>query len=196
MAPSARMLRFAAVIVLSVLVVINLSGRMGGRAAKVASGTGKRVRHALPSEEPDPLPVPNVVHFIFGMDPNFGHMGFGLIHYLAVLGAHMFIAPKKIQLHYLYEPTGPWWECARPMLELVKEDDVTEVYGKQLKMKVQHKADIIRMNIMLKHGGMYLVSALAQEPSALPPALDPFQTAHHTHYALRLNFPSSRRIQT
>lgn len=102
--------------------------------------------------------VPNIVHFIFGLDPNFGHLKFGMIHYLAILGAHLHVQPDEIRLHYLYEPTGEWWNCTKPMVKLVKENDITEVYGKPMKMKVAHKADIIRMRILREEGGIYLDS--------------------------------------
>ena len=102
--------------------------------------------------------VPNIVHFIFGLDPNFGHLKFGMIHYLAILGAYLHIQPDEIQLHYLYEPNGEWWNCTKPMVKLVKEQDITEVYGKPMKMKVAHKADIIRMRILREEGGIYLDS--------------------------------------
>ena len=104
------------------------------------------------------LPIPNVVHLIFGLEPNFGHMKFGLSHYLAVLGARMYIAPALIKWHYKYLPDGMWWECARPSLYLHKVEDVTHVHGKPKAMRVQHKADILRMQIMLSEGGMYIDS--------------------------------------
>lgn len=107
-------------------------------------------------------PVPDIVHFIFGLDPTFGHLKFGMIHYLAVLGAAYHIKPSAIQLHHMYVPDAdnPWWQCAVPHLKLVKEPDVTTVWGKPFKMKVQHKADIVRMRIMREEGGIYLVSGV------------------------------------
>lgn len=63
--------------------------------------------------------VPNVVHFIFGLDPTFGHIGFGLVHYLAILGAYMNIEPELIVWTHKYLPkNNPWFECARPLLYL------------------------------------------------------------------------------
>ncbi len=106
-----------------------------------------------------PLPVPNVVHFVFGLDPTFGHIKFGMIHYLAVLGAKMFLRPDEILMHRQYTPSGAWWDCARPLLRLVDVENVTAVHGRTfLNMKVQHQADIIRMRIMRDVGGIYLDS--------------------------------------
>jgi hypothetical protein len=105
----------------------------------------------------DGLPVPNVVHFVFGLEQSFGHIKFGLLHYLAILGAAVHIRPQQIKWHYQYVPEGTWWECAKPVLTLHKVDDVTHVHGKPKAMRVQHKADILRMQIMLNEGGMYIV---------------------------------------
>jgi hypothetical protein len=109
----------------------------------------------------DGLPVPNVVHFVFGLEQSFGHIKFGLLHYLAILGAAVTIKPDEIRWHYNYLPEGMWWECARPHLTLHKVEDVTHVHGKPKPMRVQHKADILRMQIMLNEGGMYIVRARA-----------------------------------
>lgn len=108
---------------------------------------------------PDPFVVPNVVHFIFGLDPTFGHIKFGLIHYLALVGTALHIRPDEIRWHYKFLPANnSYWECAAPLVTLVPEEDVTTVHGRPLKMRVQHRADIIRMQIMLNDGGMYLDS--------------------------------------
>ena len=115
---------------------------------------------AAPPRRPRPPPelVPSIVHFIFGLDPTFGHLGFSMIHYLAVLGAAMHLRPRGgILFHHKYEPSGPWWECARPLLTLTHVENVTEVHGRRFdKMKVQHQADIIRMRLMREVGGIYL----------------------------------------
>ena len=108
----------------------------------------------------DGLPIPDVVHFVFGLEASFGHIKFGLLHYLAVLGARTRIAPRVIKWHYNYIPEGIWWECARPALTLHKVEDVTHVHGKPKAMRVQHKADVLRMQIMLNEGGMYIVRGL------------------------------------
>jgi hypothetical protein len=144
--------------------------RRAGRHALVsASGAGGGKRRPAPSAaalvdpyapHPDPFIVPNIVHFVFGLDPTFGHIKFGLIHYMAILGARMFIQPDAIQWHYKYAPgeENVYWGCALPALTLVPEEDVTHVHGKKLTMRVQHRADILRMQIMLNTGGMYLDS--------------------------------------
>jgi hypothetical protein len=135
------------------------------RAAAAAAAQQPRQlgssRHALedaPAPAPDGLPIPNVVHMIFGLSPDFGHMKFGLTHYLAVLGARLHIAPAQLKWHYRFLPDGVWWECARPALTLHKVEDVTHVHGRPKAMRVQHKADVLRMQLLLGEGGMYIDS--------------------------------------
>jgi hypothetical protein len=129
----------------------------GGGGGGVGKGGRGLVDGPVPTPKPQP-PVPNIVHFIFGLEETFGHIKWGMIHYLAVLGAHLHIQPEEIRLHHQFEPSGPWWECARPLLKLVKEGNITEVWGRPQKMRVAHKADIIRMRIMREEGGIYLDS--------------------------------------
>ena len=154
--------------------LIRLLSRRGisrSNAAAAAAAARKRRRRALavakekeealltnaPSVSSDGLPIPNIVHFIFGLESGFGHIKFGLLHYLAILGAAIAIQPDEIRWHYIYLPEGIWWECARPHLTFHKVEDVTHVHGKPRPMRVQHKADILRMQIMLNEGGMYIV---------------------------------------
>lgn len=84
------------------------------------SGTPFSVVNGFVQLEAEPgYVVPNMVHFIFGLDPTFGHIGFGLVHYLAVLGAYMNIEPELIVWTHKYLPNdNPWFECARPLLFL------------------------------------------------------------------------------
>jgi hypothetical protein len=127
-------------------------------AAEEALLLGAPPSSPIAARSSDGLPIPNIVHFIFGLESGFGHIKFGLLHYLAILGAAIAIQPDEIRWHHIYLPEGIWWECARPHLTFHKVEDVTHVHGKPRPMRVQHKADILRMQIMLNEGGMYIVS--------------------------------------
>ena len=136
------------------------AGALAVRAVSAGSFAGDfaPLRAAdAPAYVDDGQPIPDIVHFVFGLEPTFGHIKFGLIHYLAILGAAVHIRPQLIKWHHMYLPEGLWWECAKPALTLHKVDDVTHVHGKPKAMRVQHKADILRMQIMLNDGGMYIV---------------------------------------
>ena len=63
----------------------------------------------------------------------------------------MHIRPDSLLFHHKYLPSGPWWDCAAPLLTLARVENVTEVHGRSFPvMKVQHQADIIRMRIMVR----------------------------------------------
>lgn len=117
-----------------------------------------RKRHVLPEVLPDGNAIPNVVHYVFGLERDFGHIKFGLTHYLSILGTTMNIGPQFIKWTYRYLPEGVWWNCASPHLHFNRVEDVTHVHGRPRPMRVQHKADILRMQIMLNEGGMYMDS--------------------------------------
>jgi len=55
----------------------------------------------------------SIIHFCFGMTPDFGGRPFSLSHYLAVRSAWEVLKPERMMLHCRYVPTGEWWERAR-----------------------------------------------------------------------------------
>lgn len=62
-----------------------------------------------------PSNIPNIIHFVFGLSPDFGGRSFSLIHYLAVKAAYECNKPEIIYLHYAHEPSGEGWDKAPPM---------------------------------------------------------------------------------
>ena len=94
--------------------------------------------------------IPAIFHFIY-----VGGRPFSLIHYLAVLTAKKVNRPECIYLHYTEEPSGVWWERAKPLLTLNKVPPVTEIYGNAIKYPA-HMADVIRMQMLQQFGGVYL----------------------------------------
>lgn len=101
----------------------------------------------LPGQESK---IPAIFHFIY-----VGGRPFSFIHYLAVLTAYKVNRPDCIYLHHTVEPSGPWWEKAKPMLTLHQVPPVTEVYGNPVKYPA-HMADVIRMQMLQQFGGVYL----------------------------------------
>ncbi|KAK9820446.1 hypothetical protein WJX72_010448 [[Myrmecia] bisecta] len=99
--------------------------------------------------------IPKIVHYVFGMRPDFGGKPFNFVHYLGVLSVHKRIRPKAIYLHFLYEPKGLWWEKAKALVTLVKARNVTAMYGHTISNPA-HQADIIRLELLQRWGGIYL----------------------------------------
>ncbi|MDA8154856.1 MAG: glycosyltransferase [Actinomycetota bacterium] len=99
--------------------------------------------------------IPNTIHFIFGMNKDFGGKPFSFIHYMAVYTAWKINRPDKILFHYAFEPDGYWWEQARPFLTLNQVEAPDTIFGNPIKYYA-HKADVVRLEVLSKYGGIYL----------------------------------------
>lgn len=99
--------------------------------------------------------IPNTIHFVFGLCEDFGGRAFSLIHYLAVRSAHVCNKPDVIYFHYAYEPSGEWWDKAKPYLTLVHLVPPKEIFGNPLR-HYAHISDVVRLEALLKYGGVYL----------------------------------------
>src|SRR5258708_6871344 len=99
--------------------------------------------------------IPNVIHFIFGFAPDFGGKPFSLVHYLAVKSAYMVNKPDCINLFCQHEPQGEWWEKAKRYVNVVRVAPPEEVFGVRL-YHFAHKADVMRLQVLMDQGGIYL----------------------------------------
>jgi hypothetical protein len=99
--------------------------------------------------------IPNILHFVFGMAADFGGKPFSLVHYLSVKSAVELNNPTTAFFHYQFEPTGEWWEKAKPLLTLNKVIAPGSFMGQPL-FHVAHKADVIRLQVLKETGGIYL----------------------------------------
>jgi hypothetical protein len=99
--------------------------------------------------------IPNILHFVFGMAPDFGGKPFSLVHYLSVKSAVELNRPSTAFFHYQYEPEGECWEKARSLLTLNKITAPENILGNKL-YHVAHKADVVRLQMLKEHGGIYL----------------------------------------
>jgi len=99
--------------------------------------------------------IPNIIHFVYGLKSDFGGKGFSFVHFLAVVTAWKVNRPETIYFHYAYEPSGEWWEKAKPYLALNRITPPTEIFGRPLE-HFAHKADVVRLEMLMKYGGIYL----------------------------------------
>jgi hypothetical protein len=99
--------------------------------------------------------IPNILHFVFGMAPDFGGKPFSLVHYLSVKSAVDLNKPSPAFFHYQYEPQGEWWEKAKSLLTLNKIAAPESFMGQPL-YHVAHKADVVRLLALKETGGIYL----------------------------------------
>jgi hypothetical protein len=99
--------------------------------------------------------IPKTLHYIFGMAHDFGGKPWSLIHHVCLKSAVERIQPDRVCFYYEFEPTGPWWDLSKPMVELVKIKAPKEIFGRPL-CHVAHQADVVRLQVLIEHGGIYL----------------------------------------
>ncbi|GAA6014983.1 hypothetical protein JCM11491_002382 [Sporobolomyces phaffii] len=107
--------------------------------------------------------IPPFLHYVFGLHPTYGGKPFNLIYYACMTSALLTLKPRILYLHYVYPPTGFYWEefvrnvqdSGHTKLELRKVRDVTEIYGNPV-WHYAHKADIHRLEVLKEFGGTYL----------------------------------------
>lgn len=97
---------------------------------------------------------PRIIHFVTGLCPDFGGKPFILPHALALLSARLHYPDHEIVVWAMYEPTGPFWEVAKPHVTLSHVVAPTEIFGRPI-THFAHAADVLRLQILLEHGGLY-----------------------------------------
>jgi hypothetical protein len=104
--------------------------------------------------------IPNNIHFIF-----FGFTEFTMTHYLAVKSAKAIHNPDHIFIHYTVEPVNnPLWNDIKNIVELRYIVPPTHFNGIELQY-YQYKADISRLEILIREGGIYLdIDVLSVRP--------------------------------
>ncbi len=99
--------------------------------------------------------IPKVLHYCFGMTPDFGGKPWSLIHHVCLMSAVERIRPTDVFFHCEYEPTGPWWELSRRTVTVNKLEAPREICGNPL-LHPAHRADVVRLEKLLSVGGIYL----------------------------------------
>lgn len=99
--------------------------------------------------------IPNIFHFVFGLQEDADGKAFSLPHYLAIQSAAAVNKPEAIFFHYQYEPGGEYWQRIKPLLTLNKIEAPSAFMGRPL-YHVAHKADAIRLLALQQTGGIYL----------------------------------------
>jgi hypothetical protein len=106
-----------------------------------------------PRQQQSNCTIPSIVHFSFGMAD--GDVSFGLIQYLSLISALHVLGPQRVLIHYDQRPSGIYWDMLKDHVQLEKARKVTSIFGNPVG-HYAHKADIIRLEALLKYGGIYL----------------------------------------
>jgi hypothetical protein len=99
--------------------------------------------------------IPKILHYCFGMSPDFGGKPWSLIHHACLTSAVVNIKPTRVFFHCEHEPTGPWWELTRPLVTVERITSPREIFGNQL-LHAAHRADVVRLEKLVAMGGIYL----------------------------------------
>lgn len=105
---------------------------------------------------PDDATIPSVIHFVFGLGD--APEEFIFPWFIAILSAQLVNSPDRIVFHYGHQPFGAWWRetLAVPGLELRHHASVPQAVGRKTLKKRAHRADVLRLQILLEEGGAYM----------------------------------------
>jgi hypothetical protein len=95
--------------------------------------------------------IPKTIHFIFGLKKD---SIFGLIQYLSIASAYVTHKNYVIYLHCVNIPTGFYWDMVSSIVVINVIREVNFVFGNPV-TTYAHKADVIRLRVLLKFGGMH-----------------------------------------
>jgi len=98
--------------------------------------------------------IPNTIHYVFGLKEQIEEFPF--VYYLSILSNVLINKPISIYFHYQYLPHGYWWDKAKPYLKLNYINTDNTYFGDKRVLKYAHKADKIRLEMLLKYGGVYM----------------------------------------
>lgn len=99
--------------------------------------------------------VPRIVHFVWYHPTK---LTFRFHHFMSFLAAYKRIKPDTIMFWYEKYPQGIWWNRA---LEIYPDVDMryrptpTSICGNAVNVP-EHASDIVRMEVILEYGGIYL----------------------------------------
>jgi len=99
--------------------------------------------------------IPKTLHYCFGMAPDFGGKPWGLSHHVCVASAIRHIRPERVYFYCEHEPSGPWWDLTRPLVELVRIKAPRSIFGNPVDHPA-HRADVVRLQALIRDGGIYL----------------------------------------
>jgi hypothetical protein len=98
--------------------------------------------------------IPNIIHYIYGLKKQTEEFSF--VYYLSILSNYIINKPLVIYFHYQYLPYGYWWEKVKKYIKL-NYINTSNIYWNEKKIiKFAHKADKIRLELLLKYGGVYM----------------------------------------
>lgn len=99
--------------------------------------------------------IPKILHFVYGLQEDFGGKPFGFVHWAAIRTAMASNPGWRVMFWYTHLPDNAYFADLADDMELMWIDPPTEIFGRPL-MHVAHKADVVRLQVLIEHGGVYL----------------------------------------
>ena len=86
---------------------------------------------------------------------------FSFFNYLVLLVARLHIQPTTLFVHSDTEPNTCWWKVSKQdpdiRMTVVKSHRAQKIFSKPVKYRF-HRFDVLRLEVLLKYGGIYLDS--------------------------------------
>lgn len=101
------------------------------------------------------MSIPRILHYCFGMAPDFGGKPWSLVHYVCLRSAIEHIRPEQVYFYFEHEPQTAWWKLVEPLINKVKIEAPRQIFGRPL-LSPAHRADAVRMMALADRGGIYL----------------------------------------
>lgn len=127
--------------------------------------------------------VPNIVHFI-----KFGDNPLSFVEAVCIRAAWLHQRPEKLMIHCDQcnrTVQSPLWYLIKdiPVLKLQTTVRPTEVFGIKFSY-IQHASDVVRLQVLMKYGGIYLDS-----DSYIVKSLDPYR-----RYKMSIGWPPGANV--
>jgi hypothetical protein len=101
--------------------------------------------------------IPKKIHYIFGLDDSFCNKPFTYFHYLNVCSAKYINPGYEINVYYKFRPPGEHFTNLASMCNLIKLDEHLDIIYRSCNfIYTEHICDLLRLDILLQFGGIYL----------------------------------------
>lgn len=96
------------------------------------------------------MTIPRILHYVW-----FGDEPLEFFHYLAIKSAVDCNPGFDVVMHAARTPWGPWWRAISHLVGVERCRRPRSIEGRCI-THVAHAADLVRLDVLLAHGGVYL----------------------------------------
>lgn len=99
--------------------------------------------------------IPKKIHFIYGLTPDFGGIPFNFAHWVGVRSAQRCNPDYEIHFWYEHKPSTAYFRDLEADIVLHQVHAPESIFGNPIP-HFAHRADVLRLQTLLQHGGIYL----------------------------------------